>query len=72
MGRRCRVEILGLCTLCRGGLGLWVQYVRRAALMGVVYVIFEGFADPMRFPKMLLYKAGLPGNYEKKSLQAFI
>lgn len=44
----------------------------RAELMGAVYAISESFANPMRFPKTLLEKAGIPGNYDKMSLHACI
>lgn len=38
---------------------------KTAQLMGVRYAILNSFADPMRIPKKLLQKGGLPGNYER-------
>lgn len=58
---------------------MWIQDICdlyfmqvRAELTGVNYVILENFADPMQFLKKILNIAGLPGNYQKKSLHAFM
>lgn len=34
---------------------------KRAEVMGAAYTILKAFADPVRFPKNLLEKYGLPG-----------
>lgn len=39
---------------------------------GAEYASLDRFADPMRFPKKLLDKARLPGNYQRISLHAFM
>lgn len=43
-----------------------------AGLIGGGYAIFECFANSMRFPRKLLEKVKLSGNYDRMSLHAFI
>lgn len=44
----------------------------RSMLMDADYAFLKWFAQPMPFPKKLLEKATLPGNYDRMSLLAFM
>lgn len=54
--------------------GIGYSYImpKRSGLMGVRQAISEGFSDPNNFPKELLKSVGLPANYGKMSLHAFM
>lgn len=45
---------------------------KSAELMGAGYAILEWFADPMPFSKKMFPKSGLPENYVRMSLHAFM